>query len=87
MTEPHITDVLVRAEVRYQRASDRAERMRAERDGAIRQAVGEGMSHAAIYRALDGKLTRARIGQIALEGGLEMPEPSNLPHVTPSRAR
>lgn len=69
MSEPHITDVLVRSEARYQRASDRADALRADRDAAIRQATAEGMTHAAIYRALGGKLTRARIGQIALESG------------------
>lgn len=65
--QPHITDVLVRTEARYQRASVRADLLRAERDAAIRRAIVEGMTHAAIYRTLGGKITRARIGQIALE--------------------
>ena len=63
----HITDVLRRAEDRYQRATTRADLLRAERDAAIRRATLEGMSHAAIHRALEGRITRARIGQIALE--------------------
>jgi len=54
------------AEARYQRALGRSETARLERDEAIRAFVAAGHTHAEVHRILDGKLTRARIGQIAL---------------------
>lgn len=57
---------LRRTDRRYRRAVGRVELLQRERDEAIRQAIREGMSHAQIQRALDGPITRARIGQIAL---------------------
>ena len=49
-------------EKRYRQAADRSERLRAERNDAIRQAVENGISQAAIGRELG--LTRGRIAQI-----------------------
>lgn len=55
---------LRQAEARYQRAFGRSEQLRAERNAAVRQAIGEGWTHAQIAEATG--LTRARVGQIAL---------------------
>ena len=55
---------LRRVQLRYERAEDRVTLLRDERDQEIRAAIGEGMTHAQIYRALDGAISRARIGQI-----------------------
>lgn len=65
MTDP-IAD-LKRAETHYRSAVENAVEARAIRDDAIRAAIAAGMSHADVFRALDGTITRARIGQIASE--------------------
>jgi hypothetical protein len=59
-------DRLRAAERNYQEALATAEDLRYERDDAIRDLIKRGASHAEIHRLLDGSLTRARIGQIAL---------------------
>jgi hypothetical protein len=53
-------------EARYQRAFARAEAARLARNDAIRALIAAGHTHADIYRMLNGTLSRARIGQIAL---------------------
>jgi len=50
-------------EARYQRAAQRAEDVRQERNAAVRAALDEGWTHAAVAAATG--LTRSRIGQIA----------------------
>lgn len=54
-----------KAEARYQRALARAEEARDARNGAVRDALAAGMTHAAIADAL-GK-SRGRVGQLAME--------------------
>ncbi len=54
---------LRKAEARYKRASLRAEEARNARNAAVRAALAEGWTHAAIAEATG--LTRGRIGQIA----------------------
>ncbi len=49
-------------EKRYRKAAERAERLRAERNAGIREAVENGSRQAEIARELD--LTRGRIAQI-----------------------
>lgn len=49
----------------YQRALDKVEETRHERDAAILEMIDAGHSHAQIYQMLDGAITRARIGQLA----------------------
>jgi hypothetical protein len=56
------------AQARHRRALDAAEATRNQRDETIRAAIAAGWSHAQVYRELDGAITRARIGQIALGG-------------------
>ena len=51
------------AEARYQRAGQRAEIEREARNAAVRAALVEGWTHAAIAEATG--LTRGRVGQIA----------------------
>lgn len=70
MTSPTVEEVeyLRRLEARRARAAEREAELRRERDDQIRSLVGQGMTHAQIYRALEGVISRARIGQIALEG-------------------
>lgn len=67
MTDPIAN--LKRAETRYRSAVEKAVEARAVRDDAIRAAITAGMTHADVFRALDGTITRARIGQIAIEKG------------------
>lgn len=55
---------LKQSETRYQRAAERAEEAREQRNAAVRAAVDAGMTHAQI--AAETGLTRARVGQIAL---------------------
>lgn len=57
------TDELRKVEVRYQRASRRAEAAREARNAAVRAALADGWTHAAI--AASTGLSRGRIGQIA----------------------
>lgn len=47
----------------YERAAERAETARIQRDNAVRDALAAGWTHAAIARATG--LTRGRIGQMA----------------------
>lgn len=47
----------------YQGAQEDAERLRADRNAAIRQAIAEDWTHARIAEATG--LTRSRVGQIA----------------------
>lgn len=56
-------DDLKRAESRYQRAAQRAEQARSERNAAVCAALADGWTHARISAATG--LTRGRIGQIA----------------------
>lgn len=69
MSDPITT--LRRAETRYRSAVEKAVEARAVRDDAIRACARVGKSHAEIHRALDGTITRARIGQIAIEKGAD----------------
>lgn len=55
---------LHKAEVRYQRASRRAEEARQARNAAVQRALAEGWTHAKISEATG--LTRSRVGQIAV---------------------
>lgn len=57
-------DELRRAEARYQRAFERAERARQERNEAVCLALAKGWTHAQIAEATG--LTRSRVGQIGL---------------------
>jgi hypothetical protein len=57
---------LRKAEARYQRAAARAEHARYQRNAAVRAALAEGWTHAAIAEATG--LTRGRVGQIAQRG-------------------
>jgi hypothetical protein len=56
---------LRKAEARFQRAYRRSEQAREERNAAVRAAIEAGWSHARIAEATG--LTRARVGQIALQ--------------------
>jgi hypothetical protein len=56
-------DELRKIEARYQRAFRRSEEARAARNAAVREALGEGWTHARIAEATG--LTRGRVGQIA----------------------
>jgi hypothetical protein len=58
-------DELRKAEARFQRAYRRSEQAREERNAAVRAAIEAGWSHARIAEATG--LTRARVGQIALQ--------------------
>lgn len=60
-------ELLRAAEVRYQHAAAHAERERANRNEAVRQALEAGWTHAQIAHATG--LTRSRVGQIALAVG------------------
>lgn len=68
MAEPR---ELRRLQADYERAAARTEELRARRDTAIRELVAAGHSHAWIFRILDGKITRSRIGQIAQNATVE----------------
>jgi hypothetical protein len=57
------TDELRKAEARYQRAFQRAEELRRERNALILEAVDAGWSHAQIANATG--MTRSRVGQLA----------------------
>ena len=63
MIPEHVTQ-LRRAQRSLDRATMRLEAMREQRDHAIRACVAEGRTHAQVFRALDGAVTRGRIGQI-----------------------
>lgn len=65
---------------RAQRAVDRIPQVLDRRDQAIRQCVALGMTHAQVHRALDGKLTRGRIGQVMMEANHEDPEIASRRH-------
>ena len=54
---------LRKAERAYQRAHQRAEALREERNAAVRQAIVSGWTHAKIADATG--LTRSRVGQLA----------------------
>jgi hypothetical protein len=56
---------LRKAETRFQRAYRRSEQAREDRNAAVRAAIEAGWSHARIAEATG--LTRARVGQIALQ--------------------
>jgi hypothetical protein len=56
---------LRKAEARFQRAYRRSEQAREDRNAAVRAAIEAGWSHARIAEATG--LTRARVGQIALQ--------------------
>lgn len=58
-------DELRKAELRYQRAFRRSEEAREARNAAVREALGEGWTHAAIADATG--LSRGRIGQLIEE--------------------
>jgi hypothetical protein len=58
-------DELRKAEARFQRAYRRSEQAREDRNAAVRAAIEAGWSHARIAEATG--LTRARVGQIALQ--------------------
>jgi CRP-like cAMP-binding protein len=58
-------DELRSAEARYQRAFRRSEAEREARNAAVRSAIEDGWTHAQIAEATG--LTRARVGQIALQ--------------------
>jgi cell division protein FtsL len=61
-----VTPETLRAtEARYQRAFARSETAREERNAAVRQAIEAGWTHSQIAKATG--LTRARVGQIALQ--------------------
>jgi CRP-like cAMP-binding protein len=51
------------AETRYQRAAERSERARQDRNDTVRAAIAAGWTHARIAEATG--LTRSRVGQIA----------------------
>ena len=70
------TDLLLRSEARHQRALERYEEARAYRDAAIRAYIADGHTHADAHRLLKGKLTRSRIGQIALDVKPASPPPA-----------
>lgn len=55
-------DELRRAEASYQRASDRAEKLREQRNAAVKEALAEGWTHAKIAETTG--LSRGRISQI-----------------------
>lgn len=57
-------DELRKAEARYQRASQKAEAARVERNVMIADAIRAGWTHAQIAEAMG--MSRARVGQIAL---------------------
>jgi hypothetical protein len=57
-------DELRKAEARYQRAFRRSEQEREARNAAVRQALAEGWTHAAISRATG--LSRGRVNQLAV---------------------
>jgi hypothetical protein len=57
---------LRKAERAYQRAAAKAELARYRRNAAVRAALAEGWTHAAIADATG--LTRGRVGQIAQRG-------------------
>lgn len=61
---PEHVKQLRRAQRTLERATARVEQAREQRDHAIRECVALGMTHAQIYRALDGAITRGRIGQL-----------------------
>lgn len=67
---------LRRRQARLERASAHIGKLRLERDAAIRAYIAAGHSHADAYRVLDGALTRARIGQIALGVRSASPPPA-----------
>jgi CRP-like cAMP-binding protein len=58
-------DQLRKAEARYQRAFRRSETEREARNAAVLAAIEAGWTHAKIAEATG--LTRARVGQIALQ--------------------
>lgn len=53
-------------EKRYRQAAERSERLRAERNAGIREAVAQGARQSEIARELN--LTRGRIAQIISDG-------------------
>jgi hypothetical protein len=56
---------LRRTQRRYERARDRAILLQQERDTAVRDAIAEGFTFERIVQAVDGKISRGRVGQIA----------------------
>lgn len=73
---------LRKIEARYQRASKRAEEAREARNAAVREALAEGWTHAAISEATG--LSRGRIGQIATASPQADPLPRSGPKNTPA---
>ena len=71
MTTP---EELRKAEARYQRAFAVAETRREERNAAVRRALADGWTHAAISSATG--LSRGRVGQIKQSPQAQTAQPS-----------